>query len=235
MRDRAAIQRRTPLDGPQWSEKTASAWVARRPAVSTFASGALTLSGVNEVTQILQAAQRGDVKAAERLIPIVYEELRKLAAQKMAREAHGHTLQPTALVHEAWLHLGGDDQPIWLNRGHFFGAAAEAMRRILVDRAREKKALKRGGDRERVDLDAVELPSPMPDDELLALDEALTRLADVDTRAAEMVKLCFFVGLTQEEAASELGVSLATAERVWGFARAWLRREVRKQTSSGEP
>jgi RNA polymerase sigma factor (TIGR02999 family) len=161
----------------------------------------------------------------------VYDELRRVATHKMAGEAPGHTLQPTALVHEAWLHLGGDQQPTWQNRAHFFGAAAEAMRRILVDRAREKQALKRGGDLKRVDLDAVELAAPMPDDELLALDEALDRLSTVDTRASEMVKLCFFVGLTQEQAAKEMGVSLATAERVWGFARAWLLRELRKQTA----
>jgi RNA polymerase sigma factor (TIGR02999 family) len=146
----------------------------------------------------------------------------------MAQEAPGHTLQPTALVHEAWLRLVGDEAPMFANRAHFFGAAAEAMRRILVDRAREKKALKRGGDLERLDIDGLELPSPMPDDELLALDEALDRLATVDTRAAEMVKLCFFVGLTQKQAARELGVSLSTAERVWGFARSWLLREIRK-------
>lgn len=182
------------------------------------------------MTRILQAAQRGDCKAADELLPLVYQELRRLAAHKMANEAPGHTLQPTALVHEAWLRLVTPDQQAqFQNRAHFFGAAAEAMRRILVDRAREKKALKRGGDLERVDVDAVELPSPMPDDELLALDEALDRLAIVDTRAAEMVKLCFFVGLTQEEAARELGVSVSTAERVWAFARAWLLREVRKE------
>ena len=186
---------------------------------------------MSEVTQILQAIESGDAKAANELLPLVYQELRRLAAHKMANEAPGNTLQPTALVHEAWLHLGGDEQPNWKNRAHFFGAAAEAMRRILVDRAREKKALKRGGNLERVDIDALELPSPMPDDELLALDEALDRLATVDTRAAEMVKLCFFVGLTQEEAARELGISLSTAERVWGFARSWLLREVKKQTT----
>jgi RNA polymerase sigma factor (TIGR02999 family) len=184
---------------------------------------------VSDVTRILQAAQQADAKAADDLLPLVYQELRRLAAHKMANEAPGHTLQPTALVHEAWLRLVTPDQQApFQNRAHFFGAAAEAMRRILVDRAREKKALKRGGDLERVDVDAVELPSPMPDDELLALDEALDRLAIVDTRAAEMVKLCFFVGLTQEEAARELGVSVSTAERVWAFARAWLLREVRK-------
>lgn len=186
---------------------------------------------MSDVTQILQAIEHGDAKAADELLSLVYDELRRVAAHKMANEAPGQTLQPTALVHEAWLHLGGDAQPTWQNRAHFFGAAAEAMRRILVDRAREKQALKRGGNPERVDIDAVELASPMPDDELLALDEALDRLATVDTRAAEMVKLCFFVGLTQPEAARELGISLSTAERVWGFARSWLLREVRKQTT----
>src|SRR5436309_6942401 len=175
---------------------------------------------MSDVTQILQAIEKGDAKAANELLPLVYQELRRLAAHKMSNEAPGHTLQPTALVHEAWLHLGGDKQPAWQNRAHFFGAAAEAMRRILVDRAREKRALKRGGDLQRVDLDSVELASPMPDDELLALDEALDRLATVDTRAAEMVKPCFFVGLTQEEAARELRISLSTAERVWGFVEA---------------
>ena len=185
---------------------------------------------MSEITRILEAAQRGEPSAANELLPLVYGELRRLAAHKMAQEAPGHTLQPTALVHEAWLRLvTPEQQGQFQNRAHFFGAAAEAMRRILVDRAREKKALKRGGDWERVELESVEVHSPMPDDELLALDEALDRLATVDTRAAEMVKLCFFVGLTQEEAARELGVSLATAERIWAFARAWLLREVRKE------
>ena len=184
---------------------------------------------MSDFTRILNAAEQGDSKAAAELLPLVYGELRKLAAARMANEAAGHTLQPTALVHEAWLRLAGNDANVqFANRAHFFGAAAEAMRRILVDRAREKQALKRGGHLERVDLEGLELPSPMPDDELLALDEALDRLAAVDTRAAEMVKLCFFVGLTQPEAARELGVSLATAERVWGFARAWLLRELKK-------
>jgi RNA polymerase sigma factor (TIGR02999 family) len=184
---------------------------------------------VSEVTRILEAVQRGEPLAADELLPLVYQELRKLAGAKMAQEAPGNTLQPTALVHEAWLRLTSpEEQARFQNRAHFFGAAAEAMRRILVDRAREKKALKRGGNLERVDIDAVELPSPMADDELLALDEALDRLATVDTRAVEMVKLCFFVGLTQEEAAHELGVSVSTAERIWAFARAWLLREVRK-------
>ena len=188
-------------------------------------------TSMSDVTRILNAIEHGDAQAAQELLALVYDELRRVAAYKMAHEAPGQTLQPTALVHEAWLHLGGDQQPTWANRAHFFGAAAEAMRRILVDRAREKLALKRGGNLKRVDLDAIELPSPMPDDELLALDEALDRLATVDTRAAKMVKLCFFVGMTQAEAARELGVSVATAERVWGFARSWLLREVRKGTT----
>ena len=189
-------------------------------------------SGMSNVTHILESIQRGAPGAADELLALVYDELRRVAAQRIANEAPGQTLQATALVHEAWIQLGGDEQPAWKSRAHFFGAAAEAMRRILVNRARQKKALKRGGNLERVDLDSVEMPSPMPDDELLALDEALDRLATVDTRAAEMVKLCFFVGLTQEEAARELGVSVSTAERVWGFARLWLLREVRKLTGA---
>ena len=183
---------------------------------------------VSDVTRILDAIQDGDPKAADNLLPAVYEELRKLAAQKMAREAPGQTLQPTALVHEAWLRLSPSLDQRWENRVHFFGAAAEAMRRILVESARRKKRLKHGGQLERVDVDAIELPVPMPDDELLALDEALNRLATLDSRAAEVVKLCFFVGLTQEQAAKELGVSISTAERLWGFARAWLFREIQK-------
>jgi RNA polymerase sigma factor (TIGR02999 family) len=168
--------------------------------------------------------------AAQELLPIVYGELRKLAAHKMAQEAPGHTLQPTALVHEAWLRLlKPEEQARFENRAHFFGVAAEAMRRILVESARRKKRLKHGGQLERVDVEAVELPLPMADDELLALDEALNRLANVDAQAAEVVKLCFFVGLTQEQAAKELGISLATAERRWSFARAWLFREVQRE------
>jgi RNA polymerase sigma factor (TIGR02999 family) len=182
-----------------------------------------------DVTQILHAAEQGDEKAAGQLLPMVYEELRRIAAYRMAQEVPGHTLQPTALVHEAWLRLIGDEGSKFANRAYFFGAAAEAMRRILVDRAREKKALKRGGDLERVEIDAVEVLSPMPNEDLLALDDALDRLAAVDTRAAQMVKLCFFVGLTQEEAARELGVSVSTAERIWAFARTWLLREVKRE------
>jgi RNA polymerase sigma factor (TIGR02999 family) len=182
---------------------------------------------MSDVTRLLDGIQQGE-QSADELLPLVYQELRKLAAHRMANEARGHTLQPTALVHEAWLRLAGGENQRWENRAHFFGAAAEAMRRILVESARRKKRLKHGGQLERVDVDAVEIPSPMPDDELLALDETLDRLATVDARAAEVVKLCFFVGLTQEQAARELGVSLATAERLWSFARAWLFREMEK-------
>ena len=187
---------------------------------------------MSDVTRILEAIQRGDAQAAAELLPLVYNELRQIAAGKMAQEAPGHTLQPTALVHEAWLRLGGDQQPAWQNRAHFFAVAAEAMRRILVESARRKLRLKHGGGLERVDVDAIELPLPMPDDELLALDDALDRLAALDRRAAEVVRLCFFVGLTQEQAAREMGVSVSTAERLWAFARAWLFREIRKERSS---
>jgi RNA polymerase sigma factor (TIGR02999 family) len=186
---------------------------------------------VSEVTRILSAIEKGDHHAAEQLLPLVYDELRRLAALKMAEEKPGQTLQATALVHEAYLRLlGGDQAQQWDGRAHFFGAAAEAMRRILIENARRKKRLKHGGHLQRVDVDAdaVELPVPLPDEDLLALDEALDRLATVDLRAAQVVKLCFFVGLTQAEAARELGVSLSTAERLWGFSRAWLFREIQK-------
>ena len=151
----------------------------------------------------------------------------------MAQEAPGHTLQPTALVHEAWLRLlKQGEQARFGNRAHFFGAAAEAMRRILVESARRTKRLKHGGHLERVDLEAVDLPLPMPDDELLALDRALDHLAAVEARAAEVVKLCFFVGLTQQQAAQELRLSLATVERLWSFARAWLFREMQRERTA---
>lgn len=181
---------------------------------------------MSDVTHILDAMARGDAGAGAKLMPLVYEELRRLARARMAREQPGHTLQPTALVHEAWMRLG--DGARFENRAHFFGAAAEAMRRILVESARRKLRLRHGGQLERVELDAIELPAPMAEDELLALDDALDRLNEVDTRAAEVVKLCFFIGLTQEEAAVELGISLATTERLWSFARAWLFREMRR-------
>jgi RNA polymerase sigma factor (TIGR02999 family) len=184
------------------------------------------------LTQILEAAQKGDPKATEDLFPLLYEELRKIAAHKMSNEAPGQTLQPTALVHEAWLRLGGPKTQKWKNRAHFFGAAAEAMRRILVERARRKQRLKRGGHLERVEFEEADIACPMPDEDLLALDEALTRLSQFDPRAAEVIKLCFFVGLTQPEAAKELGTSISTVERSWSFARAWLFREIQKSKDS---
>jgi RNA polymerase sigma factor (TIGR02999 family) len=181
---------------------------------------------VNEVTRILDAVQRGDPKAAEELLPLVYEELRKLAAHKMASEAAGHTLQPTALVHEAWLRLGGDRQPAWQNRAHFVAAAAEAMRRILIDRARRKNRVRHGKGLTRVDLDAVDLAVQTDEDTLLRVDEALEKLADEDPVKAQLVKLRFFVGLSLPEACQTLGLSETTGKRCWGYARAWLYDEL---------
>ena len=183
---------------------------------------------MNDITRALEAMETGNPKVAEELLPLLYGELRRLAAYKLASEPAGQTLQATALVHEAWLRLGGDKNLSWQNRAHFFGAAAEAMRRILVENARRKLRQKRGGQMERVELETLDIPSPMPDEELLALDEALNRLSQVNERAGQVVKLCFFVGLTQEQAAQELGLSVATVERDWAFARAWLFREMRK-------
>ncbi len=183
-------------------------------------------SRVSELTVILQRIDQDDPHAAGELLPLVYEELRKLAAQKMTRENPGQTLQATALVHEAWLRLGGDDQPAWDNRGHFFAAAAEAMRRILIDNARRKLALRHGGGAQRVNLDALELAANMDDEQLLALNEALAQFAAHDARKAKLVKLRFFVGLTNAEAARVLKVSEPTAKRDWAYARAWLFREM---------
>jgi len=181
---------------------------------------------VSELTVILQRIGQGDPLAAHELLPLVYEELRKLAAQKMARENPGQTLQATALVHEAWLRLGGDEQPDWQNRAHFFAAAAEAMRRILIDNARRKQTLRHGGDAVRVNLDALEPAACLEDDQLLALSDALEKFAFNDARKAELVKLRFFVGLTNEQAARLLGVSEPTVKRDWAYARAWLFREM---------
>lgn len=181
---------------------------------------------MSELTVILQRIDQGDPHAAEELLPLVYEELRMLAAQKLARENPGQTLQATALVHEAWLRLGGDAQPAWDNRGHFFAAAAEAMRRILIDNARRKQTLRHGGDAQRVNLERLELAADMADDQLLALSEALEQFAQHDARKAELVKLRFFVGLTNEEAARVQGVSEPTAKRDWAYARAWLFRKM---------
>lgn len=179
---------------------------------------------VAELTVILQRLEQGDPHAAHELLPLVYEELRRLAAQKMAHESPGQTLQPTALVHEAWLRLGGDHQPAWENRGHFFAAAAEAMRRILIDNARRKQTLRHGGGAQRLNLDGLELAANLNDDQLLALSEALEQFAAHDARKAELVKLRFFAGLTHEQAARVLGVSEPTVKRDWAYARAWLFR-----------
>lgn len=182
---------------------------------------------MRDVTLMLEAISRGDSHAAEELLPIVYEELRKLAAYRMAQESAGHTLQPTALVHEAWLRLAGSNPAGWQNRAHFFGAAAEAMRRILVDHARRKLSAKRGSGAEKAELEEGMLVMAAPPDELLAVHEALDKLANEDPAAAELVKLRYFAGMTMDEAAAALGVAVRTAERTWSYARAWLRREIR--------
>jgi RNA polymerase sigma factor (TIGR02999 family) len=183
-----------------------------------------------DVTLLLDAAAAGSLKAAAELLPLVYDELRKLAAARLADEKPGQTLQPTALVHEAYVRLVGGEQPQdWNGRGHFFAAAAEAMRRILVETARRKGRARHGGGRARIDLDAVELAADETDDRLLAIDEALTLLATEDPDAAEVVKLRFFAGLTAEQAADALGISLRSANSHWAFARAWLFRRL------GEP
>jgi RNA polymerase sigma factor (TIGR02999 family) len=178
---------------------------------------------MSAVTLILTRAQQGDPHAASELLPLVYDELRKLAAARMANEAVGHTLQPTALVHEAWLRLTDNDPNThFANRAHFFAAAAEAMRRILVDRARRKATGKRGGGWERLNLDKVEIATDADDDTLLLVNEALEKLAEEHPKAAEVVKLRFFAGLTLDEAGQALGFTDRTAKRHWAFARAWL-------------
>jgi RNA polymerase sigma factor (TIGR02999 family) len=178
-----------------------------------------------DVTQILAAAEAGDPRAAEELLPLVYDELRRLAAARMAEEKPGQTLQATALVHEAYVRLvGGDESRHWAGRGHFLAAAAEAMRHILVEAARRKGALKRGGGRARAELRDADLAVDEAPDEVLAVDEALAGLAAADPQAAELVKLRYFAGLSVPEAAEALGLTTRTAERLWAYARAWLRR-----------
>ena len=188
---------------------------------------------MSDVTHILSAIERGDPQAAEKLLPLVYEELRRLATQRLAREAPGQTLQSSDLVHEAYLRLVGEgDQTQWDSRAHFFAAAAEAMRRILVEKARRKKRLKHGGGRLRVDLEAVGFLAKEPSEDLEALDEALTKLAAEDPAKAELVKLRFFAGLTMPEIAQVLKISLATAERHWTYARTWLFAELKDRDDS---
>jgi RNA polymerase sigma factor (TIGR02999 family) len=182
---------------------------------------------MSDVTRLLDAAAAGDPTAAADLLPLVYTELRKLAAQRLAAEKPGHTLQATALVHEAYLRLvGSDPEQPWDGRGHFFAAAAEAMRRILVDAARRKNAEKHGGGLRRHDANEVPVAAPEPEEDLVALDEALTRFAEIEPQKAELVKLRYFAGLTIEQAAEALGISPATAKRHWTYSRAWLFQQV---------
>jgi RNA polymerase sigma factor (TIGR02999 family) len=184
---------------------------------------------MTEITQILQAIGRGDHRASDELLPLVYDELRRHAAARMAREASGQTLQPTALVHEAWLRLVGNNDRTWQNRAHFFGAAAEAMRRILIENARRKSRLKRGGDQVRLDMDNLELAATTPEDKVLLIDEALEQLQAQDPEKARVVVLKFFGGYTNQEVAESLGVTERTVERHWAYARTWLFQTIRAQ------
>lgn len=179
-----------------------------------------------EITQVLESAASGDPKAAEEFLPMVYEELRRLAARAMQGESAGHTLQPTALVHEAWMRIAAPAQQKFVNRAHFFGAAAEAMRRILVDHARRRQSLKRGGGGVRVELEDSMLTLAAPPDELVAVSDALERLALEDPQSATLVKLRYFAGMTMEEAAAALGLGKRSAESLWTYARTWLHREI---------
>jgi RNA polymerase sigma factor (TIGR02999 family) len=183
---------------------------------------------MNEVTRIITAIQQGDARAADELLPLVYQELRHLAAQKMSREQPGQTLQATALVHEAYLRLVGTEDKNWDGRAHFFSAAAEAMRRILIEKARQKKRFKHGGDHKRIALDDIDFGVEAPSDDLIVLDEAIAKLTAEDPVKAELVKLRYFAGLTVEQTAKMLKISRATADRYWAYARAWLFHEMNK-------
>src|SRR4030042_2332940 len=183
---------------------------------------------MNEVTRIINAIEQGDPQATEKLLPLVYEELRVLAAQKMAQEKPGQTLQATALVHEAYIRLVGGEAGNWKGRTHFFAAAAEAMRRILIENARRKRRRKRGAGQHKVDLDDAGAAIEAPSDDLIALDEALPKLGEEDPAKADLVKLRYFAGLTLEQAAEMLGISRATADRYWSYARAWLFDQINK-------
>ncbi len=190
---------------------------------------------MTQITRILTAIDQGDSHAAEKLLPLVYDELRRLAAQKLSQEKPGQTLQATALVHEAYLRLVGSQDQHWDSRGHFFAAAAEAMRRILVEQARRKQTRKHGGGRTRIDLEDVELTVEAASDDLIALDEALTKLAEADPVKAEVVKLRYFAGLTLREVAQALSISPSTADNYWAYARCWLRLQMTGQPESGKP
>ena len=196
-------------------------------AVISFPLPDSSFKRMSEATLLLNAVEQGDPKAAEKLLELLYEELRLLAASKMAREAPGQTLQPTALVHEAWLRLVASQNPTFENRAHFFSAAAQAMRRILIDRARRKLRIRHGGELDRVDVEGQELAAPAPDEQLLAVHEALDILAKDHPVQAEVVKLRYFVGMTNEETAEILGVSVATVKNYWTFARTWIFNEIK--------
>lgn len=212
-------------------------WGLRRSRTlrKLFRRMACILNVMGEVTRILAAVEQGDAHAAEQLLPLVYDELRKLAAHRLAEEKAGQTLQATALVHDAYIRLvarpdrqSGEEEQHWDSRGHFFAAAAEAMRRILINRARDKKRVKRGGERRRVDLDQMEIASDSNDEQLIELDAALTQLAVEDPEAARLVNLRFFAGLPLKDAALSLGLAQRTAERQWAYARAWLYARLRQ-------
>jgi RNA polymerase sigma factor (TIGR02999 family) len=188
---------------------------------------------MSDITLMLERAEQGDPRAAAELLPLVYEELRRLAAHRLAGEQRNHTLQPTALVHEAWIRISGDQQRDWNGRQHFFAVAAEAMRRILVDRARRRLAAKRGAGEVCLDADELDIPAPAPDDQLLAVNEALEKFAEQDPRKAELVKLRYFVGMSFEEAAEAVGIAVPTAKQWWAYSRAWLRVEI-GGSSSGD-
>jgi len=186
-----------------------------------------------DVTGMLQAIKRGEAHTSAELLPLVYGELRRLATHKLSQERPGQTLQATSLVHEAWLRLVGAESRKWEGQKHFFAAAAEAMRRILIENARRKQRQKRGGGYERIDIEQIQLAEPLPSNDLLALDEALTELAQRDPPAAELVQLRFFGGLTQQQAADLLGISRRTADRTWAYARAWLFQQIAGDGKSG--
>ena len=203
---------------------------ADRPAVLELTCESVLNSrqSMSDATVMLAAVERGDAKAADQLLVLVYDELRRLAAFKLGQESPGQTLQPTALVHEAWLRLVGDRNPAFNDRTHFFRAAAEAMRRILIDRARSKNSQKHGGDFERVEFDVLELATPEENEKLLEVNEALDKLAVEYPSQAELVKLRYFAGMTNEEAAPLLGISVSTAKKHWAFSRAWLLHEIQQ-------
>lgn len=209
---------------PQTEERTRGPRQSREPQPTSPKADAMS-----DATVMFAAIQAGDAKAAEQLLVLVYDELRRLAASKLAREAPGQTLQPTALVHEAWLRLVGDQNPSFNDRTHFFRASAEAMRRILIDRARRKKTQRHGGGCQWVHFEDFEVAAPSADDQLLAMNEALDKLARLHPVQAELVKLRYFAGLTNEEVSEVLGVSVSTAKNYWSFSRAWLLNEIERQ------